>query len=91
MKRLALVLAVSATALFGATAAKAGDDTVNASARTDASQSVDMSSRHRHWRHHHWRRHYGWHHHHWRYHHRPYYRSYGYYRHRPAFSFGFRF
>ncbi len=77
MKKLALVLAVGAAALFGGSAANAADNSVKAKAATSAAeQSTDISSqrRHRHYGHrHHHHRHYGFR------HHRPYYgNSYGY-------------
>ena len=77
MKKLALVFAVGAAALFGGSAANAADNTVKAKAATDvAQQSTDISSRHRHRRYghrHHGYRHYGYR------HYRPYYgNSYGY-------------
>ena len=88
MKKLALVLAVGAAALFGGSAANAADNTVKAKAATDgAQQSTDISSRKRHYRH----RHHGHRHHHYRHygyrHHRPYYRSYGYAP-RPYYGYG---
>src|SRR6266850_2026463 len=70
MKKLAIVFAVGAAALFGGSAANAADNTVKAKAATGVTQSsTDISSRHRHWRRYH---HYGYR------HYRPYYRSYGY-------------
>ncbi|WP_291863933.1 hypothetical protein [Bradyrhizobium sp.] len=75
MKKLALVLAVGAAALFGGSAANAADNTVKAKTATEATQqSTDISSRHRGYRHHrHVYRHHGYR------HYRPYYgRSYGY-------------
>ena len=78
MKRLALVFAVGAAALFGGSAANAADNTVKAKAATDvAHQSTDISAqrrhRHRHYGYRHGYRHYGYR------HHRPYYgNSYGY-------------
>jgi hypothetical protein len=77
MKKLALVFAVGAAALFGGSAANAADTTVKAKAATDVSQpSTDISAqrRHRHYGHrHHGYRHYG------HRHYRPYYgNSYGY-------------
>ena len=77
MKKLALVFAVGAAALFGGSAANAADNTVKAKAATDVTQqSTDISSqrRHRHYGHrHHGYRHYGYR------HYRPYYgNSYGY-------------
>lgn len=91
MKRLAIVIAVAATALLGGSAANATDSTVKAKA-SDVAQSTDISSRGRHYRHHH----HGMHR-HWRHgYHRPYYNSYGYapapyyYGSRgPAVTFGF--
>ena len=77
MKKLALVFAIGAAALFGGSAANAADNTVKAKAATDVTQqSTDFSSRHRH-------RHYGHRHHGYRHygyrHYRPYYgNSYGY-------------
>ena len=69
MKKLAIVLAIGATALLGSSAANAADNTVKARASTDAAQSTDVSSRHRrHVRHHRVHRSY----------YRPYYRNYGY-------------
>ena len=77
MKKLALVFAVGAAALFGGSAANAADNTVKAKAATDVTQqSTDFSSRHRHryyGHRHHGYRHYGYR------HYRPYYgNSYGY-------------
>jgi hypothetical protein len=67
MRKLAIVFAVGAAALFGGSAANASDDTVKAKAATDVTQqSTDISARRYH-------RHYGYR------HYRPYYRSYGYY------------
>lgn len=87
MKKLALVLAVGAAALFGGSAANAADNTVKAKASSDkattdtARQSTDISSRKRHRHHghrHHGHRHHGHRHYGYR-HHRPYYgNSYGY-------------
>ena len=101
MKKLALVLAVGAAALFGGSAANAADDSVKAKAAADATQqSTDFSSRHRGYRH----RHFGHRHHGYR-HYRPYYgnrygyaprpyhggynRGYGYGYGGPVVSFGF--
>lgn len=75
MKKLAIVLAVGAAALFGGSAANAADNSVTAKATTDAAQSSDMSARRKHWRHRHHRVH---RHHIHRSHYRPYYGSYGY-------------
>src|SRR5260370_21978345 len=74
MKKLAIVLAVGATALIGSSAANAADHSGQAKATAGASQSTDLSSRNRHYRHYGYRhyRHYGYR------HYRPYYRSYGY-------------
>lgn len=78
MKKLALVFAVGAAALFGGSAANAADNTVKAKAATGATQqSTDISAQRRHHRHyghrHHHHRHYGYR------HYRPYYgNSYGY-------------
>ena len=77
MKKLALVFAIGAAALFGGSTANAADNAVKAKATTDVAQhSTDISSRHRH-------RHYGHRHHGYRHygygHYRPYYgNSYGY-------------
>jgi hypothetical protein len=78
MKKLALVFAVGAAALFGGSAANAADNTVKAKAAADVTQpsSTDISSqrRYRHYGH----RHYGYRHYGYR-HYRPYYgNSYGY-------------
>jgi hypothetical protein len=52
MNRLAIVFAVGAAALLGASAANAADNSVKAKAATDVtSQSTDFSSRGRHYRH----------------------------------------
>ena len=77
MKKLALVFAVGAAALFGGSAANAADNTVKAKAATDvAQQSTDFSSRHRH--HHYGHRYHGHRHYGYR-NYRPYYgNSYGY-------------
>jgi hypothetical protein len=73
MKKLALVFAVGAAALFGGAAANAADNTVKAQAATGAAQSTDISAHRRHYRHRHVHRHYGYR------HYRPYYgTSYGY-------------
>ena len=77
MKKLALVFAVGAAALFGGSAANAADNTLKAKAATDVAQSsTDISAqrRYRHYGHrHHGYRHYGYR------HYRPYYgNSYGY-------------
>jgi hypothetical protein len=67
MRKLAIVFAAGAAALFGGSAANASDDTVKAKAATDVTQqSTDISSRR-------YYRSYGYR------HYRPYYRSYGYY------------
>jgi hypothetical protein len=93
MKKLAILLAVGAAALFGGSAAGASDSTTKANAGTVMDQSTDFSSHRRHWRHRHVHRH--WHHRHVHRHHRPYYRSYGYapspyyYGGGPAISFSF--
>lgn len=101
MKKLALVFAVGAAALFGGSAANAADNTVKAKAAADVTQqSTDFSSRHRYYRH----RHYGYRHYGYR-HYRPYYgtsygyaprpyyggydRGYGYGYGGPSISFGF--
>ena len=84
MKKLAIAIAVSATALLGGSAANATDGAVNVKAAT-AAQSTDFSSRARHYYHRHWHHSY----------YRPYYRSYGYYPQPyyygggPVVSFGF--
>jgi len=100
MKKLALVFAVGAAALFGGSAANAADNTVKAKAATNAAQSTDISAQRRHYRHRHVQRHFG-HRHYGHRHHRPYYGArYGYaprpyYGHRgygfggPVISFGF--
>jgi hypothetical protein len=77
MKKLAIVIAVGATALMAGSAANAADNSVKAKTSTDVSQSsTDISSRHRHG---HWRGHHH-HHRHWGHrHYRPYQNSYGYY------------
>jgi hypothetical protein len=77
MKKLAIILAIGASALIGSSAANAADNSVNPKAPVAARQvPTDISSRHRHG---HWRGHHH-HHRHWGYrHHRPYYNSYGYY------------
>jgi hypothetical protein len=77
MKKLAIILAIGASALIGGSAANAADNSVNPKAPVAAKQvPTDISSRHRHG---HWRGHHH-HHRHWGYrHHRPYYNSYGYY------------
>jgi hypothetical protein len=68
MRKLAIVFAVGAAALFGGSAANASDDTVKANAATDVTQqSTDISAHRRYYRHYGYR------------HYRPYYRSYGYY------------
>jgi hypothetical protein len=83
MKKLAMVLAVGATALIGSSAANAADHSGQAKATAGASQSTDLSSRNRHYRHYGYRhyRHYGYR------HYRPYYRSYGYAP-RPYYGYG---
>ena len=104
MKKLALALAVGAAAILGASGVNAAPvqkqtQSPAASHSDSASQAIDMSSRHRHWRHRHWgHRHWHHRHHRWGYYrpyHRPYYRSYGYYpgyyRPAPVVSFGFGF
>ncbi len=76
MKKLAIILAIGASALIGSSAANAADSSVNPKAPVAAKQvPTDISSRHRHghWRGHHHQRHWGYR------HHRPYYNSYGYY------------
>jgi hypothetical protein len=75
MKKLAIILAIGASALIGSSAANAADNSVKAKAPVAAKQvPTDISSRHRHG---HWRGHH--HHRHWGHrHHRPYYNSYGY-------------
>lgn len=77
MKKLAIILAIGASALIGSSAANAADNSVNPKAPVAAKQvPTDISSRHRHG---HWRGHHH-HHRHWGYrHHRPYHNSYGYY------------
>jgi hypothetical protein len=86
MKKLAILLAVGAAALFGGSAASAADNTAKANVGAGVDQSTDFSSHRRHWRHRHAHRHW---------HHRPYYRSYGYaprpyyYGGGPAISFSF--
>jgi hypothetical protein len=85
MKRLAIVFAVGAAALFGGSAANASDNTVKGNT---AQPSTDISSRGRHHGYHHYRhgyrhgyRHYGYR------HYRPYYgNSYGYYAPRPYYG-----
>lgn len=84
MKKLALVLAVGAAALFGGSAANAADNanapanTVKAKAASDVAQSTDVSAQRRHYRHRHVRRHHGPRHYGYR-HYRPRYgHSYGY-------------
>jgi len=78
MKKLAIVFAVGAAALLGASAANAADNPVKAKAATGVTQpSTDFSSRGRHYRHYGYRnyghRHYGYR------SYRPYYgNSYGY-------------
>ncbi len=76
MKKLALVFAVGAAALFGGSAANAADTTVKAKAQPDvAQQSTDISAqrRYRYYGYRHSYRHYGYR------HYRPYYGdSYGY-------------
>ena len=68
MRKLAIVFAVGAAALFGGSAANASDDTVKAKTATDVTQqSTDISAHRRYYRHYGYR------------HYRPYYRSYGYY------------
>lgn len=84
MNKLAIVLTVGATALLGASAASASDNSVQAKAWTGITQSssTDFSSRHRHYRHYRVYRHYP------RYGYaRPYYRSYGYYD-EPGYGYG---
>ncbi|MEH2565959.1 hypothetical protein [Bradyrhizobium sp. AZCC 2289] len=83
MKKLAIVLAVGATALIGSSAADAADHSGPAKATAGASQSTDLSSRHRYYRHYGYRhyRHYGYR------HYRPYYGSYGYAP-RPYYGYG---
>ncbi len=78
MKKLAIVFAVGAAALLGGSAANAKDNTVNARAATDVTQT-DFSSHRRHWRHRHHRihRHHVYRHHVYRSY-RPYHRTYGY-------------
>jgi hypothetical protein len=76
MKKLAIVFAVGAAALFGGSAANAADNTVKAKAAAGVTQqSTDFSSRGRYYRHYGYRgyRHYGYR------SYRPYYgNSYGY-------------
>ena len=74
MKKLAIVLAVGATALIGSSAANAADHSGQAKATAGTSQSTDLSSRR-------YYRHYGY-----RYY-RPYYGSYGYAP-RPYYGYG---
>jgi hypothetical protein len=66
MNKLCIAMAVSVAALLGGSAANAADNTVEAKAATDVTQSTDISSRGRHYRHYGYR------------HYRPHYRSYGY-------------
>lgn len=77
MKKLAIILAIGASALIGGSAANAADNSTNSKAPVAAKQvPTDISSRHRHghWRgHHHGHRHWG------HRHYRPYHNSYGYY------------
>ncbi len=101
MRKLALVFAVGAAALFGGSAANAADNAVKAKAATDVTQqSTDISARRRHRHHghrHHGYRHYGYRHsrpyygHRYGYAPRPYYggynRGYGYGG--PGITFGF--
>jgi hypothetical protein len=77
MKKLAIVVAVGATALIGSSAANAADHSGKAKATAGTSQSTDLSSR-RYYRQY---RHYGYR------HYRPYYRSYGYAP-RPYYGYG---
>jgi hypothetical protein len=83
MKKLAIVFAVGAAALFGGSAANAADNTVKAKAAAGVTQqSTDFSSRGRYYRHYGYRgyRHYGYR------SYRPYYgNSYGYAR-RPYYG-----
>jgi hypothetical protein len=74
MKKLAIVLAVGATALIGSSAANAADHSGQAKAMAGTSQSTDLSSRR-------YYRHYGYR------HYRPYYGSYGYAP-RPYYGYG---
>jgi hypothetical protein len=94
MKKLAIVFAVSATALMGGSSAYA-DNALNSKPSTDAAQSriaaqssTDISAQHRH---RHWHgRHHG--HHHWHHrHYRPHYGSYNYYAPRPYGYYGPRY
>jgi hypothetical protein len=77
MKKLAIILAIGASALIGSSAANAADSSVNPKASVATKQvPTDISSRqrHGHWRgHHHGHRHWG------HRHYRPYHNSYGYY------------
>ena len=75
MKKLAIVLAVGATAVIGSSAANAADYSGKAKVTAGVSESTDLSSRHRHYRHYGYR------------HYRPYYRSYGYAP-RPYYGYG---
>ena len=81
MKKLALVLAVGAAALFGGSAANAADNTVKAKAATDVTQpptDISAQRRHRHYGHRHHGHRHGYRHYGYR-HYRPYYgNSYGY-------------
>jgi hypothetical protein len=81
MNKLAIVLAVGATALLGGSAANAANDSVKAKATSSVTQhSTDFSSRGRHYRHY---RHYGYR------SYRPYYgNSYGYVS-RPYYGGGY--
>jgi hypothetical protein len=81
MNKLAIMIAVGAAALLGGSAANAAD-TVKAKASTVVTQqSIDISSRGRHYRTH---RHYGYR------NYRPYHgNSYGYYRPRPYYGGGY--
>ena len=91
MRKFALVFALGAASLFGATAVSAADTKANttpvANVANETAQAVDMSSHRRHWRRWHHRRHvwggpyyrsYGYY---------PYYNSYSYYRPAPVLSF----
>ena len=100
MKKLALVLAVGAAAMFGGSAANAADNSVKAKAAPGVTQqSTDISAQRRHYRHRHVHRHRHYGHRHYGYrHYRPYYgTSYGYaprpyyggYYGGPVISFGF--
>jgi hypothetical protein len=79
MNKLAIVLAVGATALLGGSVANAADNSLKAKATSGVThQSTDFSSRGRHYRHYGYRSY------------RPYYgNSYGYYAPRPYYGGGY--